>query len=150
MAGDARTKAGARAAGESIDMTARTYHTENDQAHAEGETYAVTDRALAETLRAIGFVSIAGWTDTGGSAAPVLTSLTPATAVMGAAPFTVQVAGTGFVAADVVTWNGAAVATTFVSATELTAAIDTVAAAGDIAVTVGASNALTFTVTAAR
>jgi hypothetical protein len=150
MAGDARTQAGARAAGESIDMTARTYHTENDQAHAEGETYAVTDRALAETLRAIGFVSIAGWTDTGGSAAPVLTSLTPATAVMGAAPFTVQVAGTGFVAADVVTWNGAAVATTFVSATELTAAIDTVAAAGDIAVTVGASNALTFTVTAAR
>jgi hypothetical protein len=131
-------------------MTARTYHTENEQAHAEGETYAVTDRALAETLRAIGFVSIAGWTDTGGSAAPVLTSLTPATAVMGAAPFTVQVAGTGFVAADVVTWNGAAVPTTFVSATELTTAIDAVATAGDIAVTVGASNALTFTVTAAR
>jgi hypothetical protein len=151
MAGDARNKTGdARAAGESIDMTARTYHTENEQAHAEGETYAVTDRALAETLRAIGFVSIAGWTDTGGSAAPVLTSLTPATAVMGAAPFTVQVAGTGFVAADVVTWNGAAVPTTFVSATELTTAIDAVATAGDIAVTVGASNALTFTVTAAR
>jgi hypothetical protein len=151
MAGDARNKAGdARAAGESIDMTARTYHTENDQAHAEGETYAVTDRALAETLRAIGFVSIEGWTDTGGSAAPVLTTLTPATAIVGAAPFTVQVAGTGFVAADVVTWNGAAVPTTFVSATELTAAIDAVAAAGDIAVTVGASNALTFTVTAAR
>jgi hypothetical protein len=151
MAGDARTKAGARAAGESIDMTARTYHTENDQAHAEGETYAVTDRALAETLRAIGFVSIAGWTEGGGGgpAAPVLASLTPATAIVGAAPFTVQVQGTGFVAADVVTWNGAAVPTTFVSATELTAAIDTVAAAGDIAVTVGASNALTFTVTAA-
>lgn len=49
-------------AGESIDVTARIYHTENGVAHAEGETYAVTDRVLAETLRGIGFVSIEGWT----------------------------------------------------------------------------------------
>jgi hypothetical protein len=49
-------------AGDSVDVTARTYHTENDTEHAEGETYAVTDRGLAETLRAIGFVSIEGWT----------------------------------------------------------------------------------------
>lgn len=145
MAGD-RT---AREAGESIDVVARTYHTENGVEHLEGETYAVTDRVLAETLYGIGFVSIDGWTDAaGGGTPPVLTTLTPATAIVGAAPFTVQVAGTGFVAADVVTWNGAAVPTTFVSATDLTAAIDAVAAAGDIAVTVGASNALTFTVTA--
>lgn len=153
MAGDARTKAGdARAAGDAIDMTARIYHTENDQAHAEGETYSVTDRALAETLRAIGFVSIAGWTETGGGAAPVLTSLTPATAVVGAAALTLQVQGTGFTATDVVAWNGGAVPTTFVSATELSAAIDApaLAAPGAIPVTVGASNALTFTVTAAR
>jgi hypothetical protein len=153
MAGDARNKTGdARAAGESIDMTVRTYHTENDQAHAEGETYAVTDRALAETLRAIGFVSIEGWTDTGGGgAAPVLTTLTPATGVVGTA-VTVQVAGTGFVDGDAVTWNGAAVPTTFVSATELSAAVDAAAVAvpGDVPVTVGASNALTFAVTAAR
>jgi hypothetical protein len=153
MAGDARTQAGARAAGESIDMTARTYHTENDQAHAEGETYAVTDRALAETLRAIGFVSIAGWTDagSGGGAAPVLATLTPATG-LAATAVTVQVTGTGFVAADVVAWNGIAVPTTFVSATELSAAVDAAAVAvpGDVPVTVGASNALTFTVTAAR
>jgi hypothetical protein len=139
----------ARAAGESIDVVARTFHTVGDVPHAEGETYAVTDRVLAETLRGIGFVSIEGWTEGAPPAAPVLTTLTPATAVVGAAAFTVSVQGTGFVAADVVTWNGAAVPTTFVSATELTAAIDAVAAAGDIAVTVGASNALTFTVTAA-
>jgi len=50
-------------AGDSVDVVARIYHTENDTAHAEGDTYAVTDRALAETLRAIGFVSIDGWTD---------------------------------------------------------------------------------------
>lgn len=151
MADDVRQKAGdARAAGDAIDMTARTYHTENDVPHAEGETYSVTDRALAETLRAIGFVSIAGWTDAGGGAAPVLATLTPSTAMVGTA-FTVQVTGTGFTAADVVAWNGIAVPTTFVSATELSAAIDAavVAAPGDVPVTVGASNALTFTVTAA-
>lgn len=49
-------------AGESIDVTARIYHTENGNVHAEGETYAVTDRWLAETLRGIGFVTIEGWT----------------------------------------------------------------------------------------
>ena len=48
--------------GDSVDVTARIYHTENGVAHAEGETYAVTDPALAETLRAIGFVSLVGWT----------------------------------------------------------------------------------------
>lgn len=50
-------------AGDSLDVVARTYHTENGVAHAEGETYAVTDRVLAETLRGIGFVSIEGWTE---------------------------------------------------------------------------------------
>jgi len=50
-------------AGESIEVTARIYHTENGNIHNEGETYAVTDRVLAETLRGIGFVSIEGWTE---------------------------------------------------------------------------------------
>lgn len=49
-------------AGNSIDVTARTYHTENGVVHAEGETYTVSDAALAETLFGIGFVTIAGWT----------------------------------------------------------------------------------------
>jgi hypothetical protein len=51
------------AAGDPIDVTARTYHTENGIAHAEGEVYSVTDYALAETLRGIGFVTIEGWTE---------------------------------------------------------------------------------------
>lgn len=140
-------------AGESVDVVATIYHTENGVEHAEGETYAVTDRALADTLRAIGFVAIEGWTDDGGGgpAAPVLASLTPSTGVVGTG-ITLQITGTGFTAADVVTWGGAAVATTFVSATELSAAIDAaaVAAPGDVPVAVGASNALPFTVTAAR
>jgi hypothetical protein len=49
-------------AGDSIDVVARIYHTENGHAHAEGETYAVTDPILAETLYGCGFVTIAGWT----------------------------------------------------------------------------------------
>jgi hypothetical protein len=47
--------------GESLDMLARVYHTENGNVHAEGEQYAVTDRALAETLYGIGFASPVGW-----------------------------------------------------------------------------------------
>jgi hypothetical protein len=49
-------------AGESLDAVSRTFHTENGVAHPEGETYAITDPELAETVWAIGFVSIAGWT----------------------------------------------------------------------------------------
>jgi len=49
-------------AGDSLDVTSRIWHTENGVAHPEGETYAVTDPVLAETLRAIGFVSLVGWT----------------------------------------------------------------------------------------
>jgi hypothetical protein len=82
----------------------------------------------------------------------VLASLTPSTAVAGSAGITLAVAGTGFTAADVVAWNGAPVPTTFGSATALSATIDAaaLAAPGDVPVTVGASNALPFTVTAAR
>jgi uncharacterized protein (TIGR03437 family) len=87
--------------------------------------------------------------------APGLTSLSPSTAVSGAGGFTVTVNGSGFVSGSVVQWNGAALTTTFVSTTQLTAAVP----AGDIAsvgvaqVTVtnpggGTSNALPFTIQA--
>jgi len=48
--------------GETLDVTARVWHTENGNTHAEGETYTVADRWMAETLYGIGFVSIDGWT----------------------------------------------------------------------------------------
>ena len=63
---------------------------------------------------------------------PVLTSVSPASAVAGGAGLTLTATGTGFVAGSAVHWNGAARTTTFVSGTQLTAAI----AASDIA-TVG-------------
>jgi hypothetical protein len=124
MAGE---RAAGRAAGESIDVVARTYHTERGVEHLEGETYAVTDRALAETLRGIGFVSIDGWTDAGtggGGTAPVLDSLTPATVALGAPSFTLHVRGSGFVDGAVIVFAGQDEPTTWVSETELTTGVD--------------------------
>src|SRR5439155_17781808 len=57
------------------------------------------------------------------SPTPVLTTLAPSSATVGGAAFTLTVTGSGFVPASTVRWNGAARTTTFVSATQLTAAI---------------------------
>jgi uncharacterized protein (TIGR03437 family) len=86
---------------------------------------------------------------------PGLTSLSPSTAVAGAGAFTMTVNGSGFVSGSVVQWNGAALTTTFVSATQLTAAVPAsdIASIGVEQVSVinpggGASNALSFTIQA--
>jgi hypothetical protein len=53
--------------------------------------------------------------------APTITGFTPPSATAGTmGPFTVSVAGTGFVQTSVVNWNGSPRATTFVSSTQLT------------------------------
>jgi hypothetical protein len=139
---------------DSVDVTGRVYHTENDNVHREGETYAVTDRALAETLRGIGFVSIEGWTETP-PAAPTITALTPSTALAGTASVPVVVTGTGFSPDSVIVWNGADLPTTVQSATSASTTADlTAAGAGVIQVAVRAGGVLSapqpFTVTAAR
>jgi hypothetical protein len=54
---------------------------------------------------------------------PAITSLSPASATAGTAAFTLTVNGTGFLSGSVVKWNGANRTTTFVSATQLQAAI---------------------------
>jgi Divergent InlB B-repeat domain len=90
--------------------------------------------------------------------APVASSLSPSTASAGSAGLTLTVNGSGFVASSVVRWNSAARTTTFVSATQLRAAISTsdLASAGSIQVSVatpapggGTSGSLSFVVTAA-
>jgi hypothetical protein len=60
---------------------------------------------------------------------PFLNPIVPAAAVPGGPAFTLSVTGTGFVSGSVVYWNGASRLTTFVSSSNLTAAI----AAADIA-----------------
>lgn len=69
---------------------------------------------------------------------PVLTSMSPTTALTGAAPFTLTVTGTDYVLGSVVQWNGAPLPTTFVSATQLDATVSSalVATAGTATVTV--------------
>lgn len=85
---------------------------------------------------------------------PSLTSLQPNSATAGGLAFTLTVNGANFVnGASVVRWNGANHTTSFVSATQLTAAIPAsdIAQAGTAQVTVAngstVSNALTFTIT---
>lgn len=63
-----------------------------------------------------------------GNAVPQVTQLVPAVARPGAAGFSLKLVGSNFVSGAAVTWNGAALTTTFVSATELQAAVP----AGDI------------------
>ena len=87
------------------------------------------------------------------NSASTLTSLTPSSAVADGPAFTLTVNGMGFVSTSVVTFGTSALATTFVSATQLTAAIlaSDIATAGSFNVTVtnpggGTSNAVSFTV----
>jgi len=86
---------------------------------------------------------------------PTAASLSPNSAFVGSAAFTLTVTGTNFVSSSTVQWNGSARATTFVSGTILQAAITTtdIASAGSAMVTVsnpapggGISGALTFTI----
>ena len=86
--------------------------------------------------------------------APALTSLAPFSAIAGGPGFTMALNGTDFVKGSVVDWNGAPLVTTYVSATEITAAVPAadIAAAGTASVEVfnaapagGTTPAVTFT-----
>ena len=93
-----------------------------------------------------------------GNPLPVLTAVSPVTAVAGGAGFTLTATGTGFITSSTVHWNGMSRATGFVSATQVTASIldSDIAAAGTAQITVvnpapggGTSAALPFTVQSA-
>jgi hypothetical protein len=88
--------------------------------------------------------------------APTLSSISPSSASAGGTTFTLTATGTSFINGSVINWNGAALTTTFVSATQLTASLPAanIAAAGTADVTVvtatpggGTSTAATFTIT---
>jgi len=85
-------------------------------------TFTVTDANAIPTTSTAATVSITVAAPV--SAAPVLSSLSPALVVAGAPATTLTVNGSGFVSGStVVLWNGAARTTTFVNATQVTAAI---------------------------
>ncbi len=87
--------------------------------------------------------------------APTTSSISPTSATINASALTLTVTGTNFFAASTVNWGGSARTTTYVSATQLTAAIPTsdLTSAGTTSVTVttpapggGTSGGQTFTV----
>ena len=103
--------------------------------------------------------AILSFTTLGGppNPAPRITSLSPSSAIAGGAGFTLTVNGQDFVNGAEVRWNGSPRPTTFVTSTQLTAAIPVsdIVAAGTATVAVfsptpggGLSNALSFTITA--
>ena len=86
---------------------------------------------------------------------PTLGSLSPTTATAGGAAFTLTLTGTNFLAGTVVEWNGVALTTTIVSATQVTAMVPAgdLTTGGAISITVfnplpggGTSAALTLTI----
>jgi YVTN family beta-propeller protein len=86
---------------------------------------------------------------------PAVISISPNSVAAGAAAFTLTVNGTNYVTGSMIVFGGSALATTFVSSTQLNASIpaSSIAAAGDSTVTVtnpapggGTSNSITFTV----
>ncbi len=90
---------------------------------------------------------------------PSISSLSPTSAASGNAGFTLTVSGSDFVAGSRVDWNGAALATTYVSASKLTALVPAsdITIAGTASVTVvspapggGTSHAETFTINASN
>lgn len=78
--------------------------------------------------------------DTSLSPTPVISSLSPSTGFSNSGPFTLTVNGSGFTSASIVRWGGADRVTTFVSSTQLRAAIP----AGDVT-SVGSANVTVFT-----
>ena len=98
-------------------------------------------------------------TSTSTNPAPTIAQLIPASIAAGAAPQTLTINGTGFIASSTVTFNGISHAATFVSATQLTILLTSsnLAMAGTYPVVVtnptpggGASNAATVIVTASN
>src|ERR1035437_7412896 len=83
---------------------------------------------------------------------PAITSLSPASVLVGGPDFTLTVNGGNFLSSATVAWNGAALPTTRVSATQLTARVPAalIAIAGTASVTAAGdgatSNALAFTI----
>lgn len=89
---------------------------------------------------------------------PMLSTLSPAYASAGGSNFTLTVTGSGFTSSSIINWGSTALATTYGSATQLTAQVTAaeIAAPGIAAITVqtpapsgGASNPMTFEVDSA-
>ena len=149
-----RVYRGAVSGGETSYAGGITTTSYQDMAATNGRTYyyIVTATNSGGTS---GFSNEAFATPIGPLPVPIITSLLPSGAKAGAPALALTVNGSGFVNASTVQWNGTSRATTFVSDTQLTAALAAadVAAAGTATVTVvtpppggGTSNSAVFAI----
>jgi hypothetical protein len=116
------------------------------------DTYIAAPGTAAITVKqADGTVSATSATFKITSAVPVVTTISPSTTAAGSAAFTLTVNGSAFLSGATVLWNGAALTTTFVSDTKLTAAVPAakVAAKGTATVTVKQPDAVLSATSAA-
>jgi uncharacterized protein (TIGR03437 family) len=101
-----------------------------------------------------GYLSPLPFTFTVKATTPVLSKLSPAAVAAGGPDFTLTAIGSGFISKAAITWNGTPLTTTFVSSTQLTAAVPAslIATAGTASVIVAndgpvLSGALNFDIT---
>ena len=141
--------------GSNVNTTATTLTTASFTINVSGNVRLQIKKTDGGTNR-INFddISVADYSSTG-NPVPTTTSISPASTLAGGSSFTLTVNGTNFVSSSVVNWNGSALSTTFVSATQLTATVPAanIASAGSAGVTVfsptpggGTSNTQTFTI----
>ena len=93
---------------------------------------------------------VLAWAPAAWAAAPMLTSLTPASATSGGASFTMTINGMNFTPSSAAKWNATQLTTIYISDTELTAAVPAslIASAGGSSITVttegGVSSGISF------
>jgi hypothetical protein len=111
-----------------------------------------TGATTGNVVVTVGGVTSAGVPFTVTTASPTITSLSPTSATAGGVGFTLTVNGSNFDSSAKVNWNGSVLATTYVSATQVTAAVPAslIASPGTSSITVttsaGTSAASNFTV----
>ncbi len=113
---------GSIASGGSATVTITATPTTSGTVQASANVASVSYDAVATNNQASVSTTV-----TGGlySAPPVVTQLSPALVQAGSATFTLTVDGSGFSSASTVVWDGQNLPTTFVSAGQLTASVDT-------------------------
>jgi hypothetical protein len=121
----------------SPDLTLVTAHSVTLTGLAASTTYHARARSR-DASNNLGTSGDLTFTTAPAAGAPVATSMSPTTVIAGTGGFTLTVFGANFSGTTVVRVNGAARATTFVSASQVTAAIlaSDIATAGNVAITV--------------
>lgn len=126
-------------AGTTISTTVATLSTATFTLNITGSARLQIRKTDGTTSR-VNFDAITITDYSGTNPAPSLTSISPASITAGAAAFTLTVNGSNFINGSGILWNGTPIATTFVSASQLTASIASTLVATAGAATVAVSN----------